>query len=462
MEALTKIVQVLFAAFFIYTVVYLFQMGLSLCISVYALASQKEKKEVCQRVFTDEIASQTPVSVIIPAYNESACISKTIDLLAEDYPNLEIIAVDDGSDDNTEQYVTEHYGLSEAVIDFEPELKTKPVLRCYQKEFGDKKITLICKENGGKADALNCGLNISRNKLCVMLDADTEVKRGSIRIMANRFMMDKRTIVCAGAVGSEELANYPKLGFLRRLLVVFQTLEYYRTFYMQRIMFDKINANIIVSGAFAMFDSELVKKAGGYQIKTIGEDMELTMRLHAFCSSQKRKYRITYAPEAKCVTQLPFTYRDFYHQRRRWHIGMMQSKKLHTYMVGNGHYGWAGIMSGTFFTWYELFAPFLEVIGVLTLVAANVLGILDLAFTIKAVALYAAIVIAVQMVLAAAIDQYGIERISPKHRLSLFLVSLFETVFFHPLNTYIKIAATLTSYRNKRSWKHIERIKTEE
>lgn len=458
---LIYIIRVLFVLFFVYTVIFLCQMGISLCISIYRLEKYKENKTLNRKLLPTAFAKQIPVSVIIPAYNEAACITETIDaLFEEDYPNLEIIVVDDGSNDNTESLVVKRYGLIEEPVLSKYELKTESVLCQYRKVFGKKTLIFVRKKNGGKSDALNCGLNICHRPYCVMLDADTKVQRGSIRIMINCFLMNPKTIVCAGAVGSENLKNYPKLSFFRKALVVFQILEYYRTFYMQRIMFDNINANIIVSGAFAMFDADLVKRVGGYQVNTIGEDMELTMRLHAFCASQGKEYHIAYAPEAKCITQLPFTYKDYYRQRRRWHIGLLQSMKFHKYMLGNGNYGWAGIMSGTFFILYELLAPFLEVVGVVTLIAANLLDILNLPFTIQATIMYALIIIWIQAILVIAVNRYKVEPISGKQRGLLFLISIFEMVFFHPFNIVIKIIATVMSYRHRKSWEHIQRIET--
>lgn len=458
---LIYMIRVLFVLFFVYTVIYLFQMGISLCISIYRLEKYKKNKTLNRELFPTAFAKRIPVSVIIPAYNEAACITETIEaLFEEDYPNLEIIVVDDGSNDNMESLVVKRFGLIKEPVLSEFELKAKPILRQYRKVFDEKTLIFIHKENGGKSDALNCGLNICHSPYCVMLDADTKVQRGSIRIMMSCFLMNPKTIVCAGAVGSENLKNYPKLTFLKKALVVFQILEYYRTFYMQRIMFDHINANIIVSGAFAMFDTDLVKRVGGYQVNTIGEDMELTMRLHAFCASQGKEYHIAYAPEAKCMTQLPFTYKDYYHQRRRWHIGLLQSMKFHKYMLGNKNYGWAGITSGTFFILYELLAPFLEIIGVATLIAANLLDILNLQFTIQATILYTLIVIWIQAILVSAVNRYKVEPINGKQRWILFLISIFEIVFFHPLNIVIKIIATAMNYWYRKSWEHIQRIET--
>lgn len=456
-----KIVRILFALFLVYTVIYLVQMGISLCIAVYELAEYRKKQTIGPQIVTDETAVQQPVSVIIPTYNEADCILSTIDsLLQEDYPGLEIVVVNDGSKDDTERILIEHYNLQKGKLRFYGELKTKKVLQSYHGRCADKRLTLICKENGGKADALNCGLNICRSSLCVVLDADTKVGPGSIRILAGRFLMDDRTVVCAGAVASEKLEEYPRLNVFRKTLVLFQTLEYYRTFYMQRVMFGRRNANTIVSGAFAMFDTELMRKIGGYQVNTIGEDMELTMRIHAFCASQQKQYQIAYAPEAKCITQLPFTFTDFYHQRRRWQIGMLQSMRLHSYMLGSWHYGWVGIVAGTFFVVYELLGPFLELLGLATLVAANLLGILNVGFTIKAMLAYALAIILMQMVLVNAIDTYEVECLGIRRRLALMVISVLEIVFFHPLNVFIKIAASLTSYRNRKRWEHIRRIRT--
>lgn len=458
---LIYMIRVLFVLFFVYTVFYLCQMGINLCISIYRLEKYKKNKTLNRKLLTTAFARQIPVSVIIPAYNEASCITETVEaLFAEDYPNLEIIVIDDGSDDNTEALMVKRYGLVEEPVLSKYELKTEPVLCQYRKMFGEKTLIFVRKENGGKSDALNCGLNICHSPYCIMLDADTKVQQGSIRIMAGCFLMDPKTVACAGAVGSENLKSYPKLSFFRKALVVFQILEYYRTFYMQRIMFDSINANIIVSGAFAMFDTDLVKRVGGYQVNTIGEDMELTMRLHAFCASQRKEYHIAYAPEARCITQLPFTYKDYYHQRRRWHIGLLQSMKFHKYMLGNRHYGWAGITSGTFFILYELLAPFVEIIGAATLIAAGLLDILNLQFTIQATILYTLIVIWIQAILVSAVNRYQVEPIPGKQRGFLFLISIFEIVFFHPFNIIIKIIATVMNYRHRKSWEHIQRIET--
>lgn len=452
------LVEILFVLFFIYTLVYFCQLFFGLCVSIYRFSKSPKKKLYIKRLFPNHVLHAVPVSVIVPAYNEAACICNTIDsLLNEDYPNLEILVVNDGSTDHTEKLLVNHYKMVREEFSYTPELATKPVRNCYSKQFADKTLRFICKDNGGKSDALNCGLNFCSNALCVIIDADTRIQKGSIQVMASHFIMDNQVIVCAGSVNGNN-NDFQNLSIFHKILVLFQKLEYYRTFYLQRIVFDHLNANIVVSGAFAMFRSDLLKKIGGYKVDTIGEDMELTMRLHAFCASQKFDYHIAYAPEAKCITQFPFTYKDFYRQRLRWHIGMIQSMYSHRYMLGKLFYGWAGIISGTYVFFYEFFAPFIEIIGLLTLLAANLLNILDLKFTLSAMLTYSIFIILIQTVHAKAIDIYKIDRVDFTQHLMLLLISIVEIIFFHPFNTVIKLIAFFKRKRHQKRWDHIKRI----
>ena len=452
------ILNILFVLFLLYTLVYALQWAAGLCLAVFRLARYRDRSAALRQVLPD--GETRPVSVLIPAYNEDACIRDTLNsLLEEDFPGLEIILVDDGSTDSTVEHVRKEYRLDPVRPEPLDALKTQSIRACWSRTIGDKTLLLVSKENGGKADALNCGLNLCRSPYCVVLDADTRVQRGSIRTLESRFLLDDRTIVCAGAVGSSLIAR--TLDWKQRLLVLFQRLEYYRTFYMQRILFDTLNANVIVSGAFAMFDAELVRRVGGYRVNTIGEDMELTMRLHAFCQSQNRDYRIAYVPEARCDTQVPFHFHDYFQQRRRWHIGMIQSIRLHFYMLGSSHYGWAGVMTSTFILFYELMAPLIEVVGLVTLILAAGLDVLNPGFALGAALIYAALVMCNQALLVLAIHLSGAEKLPFRQQMKLLGVAFTEFFFFHPLNLFIKAAAFCTYGKYKETWKHLDRAEAE-
>ena len=460
MEILKDILNILFLFFLIYTVIFIVQWMISFCMSIYRMEEYRERKSIVESVFDDKIAAKLPVSIIIPAYNEQACICDTIEsLLEEDYPNLEIIVVDDGSKDDTVKTVVEQYDMNKTKLVKKHHLATKKVREYYKKTISGKTSKFVSKRNGGKSDALNCGLNICTSPYCVILDADTKVQKGSIRNMRFQFIIHDEMIVCAGVVGNGMYQNpvYKRLNWAQKALVLFQQLEYFRTFYMQRGLFDKLNANVVVSGAFAMFDAELLVEAGGYKRKTIGEDMEITMRLHAFCKSQNRSYRIGYIPEVKCDTQVPFRYKDYYNQRRRWHIGMIQSLKEHQYMLGSVNYGYAGFVASTFIIFYELWSPIIEVIGVIVLLLSVATGILHTSFVIKLTLMYILLSAVTQAILVNALNRYEVEHISVMHRVRLFFISLMEIIVFHPLNILIKLNASITSGRHKKTWKHIER-----
>lgn len=447
---LISILRILFALFLLYTWFYILHWLVGLGISLYTQADFPRRKAAVRWLLPN--SQVPPVSVIIAAHNEEACIVDTLEtLLREDYPGLEIIVVDDGSLDNTAGKIIDAFGLHPDRCESEI-----PIRECYRGTAGDRSLILLRKEKGGKARALNCGLGICRGKYCLVLDADTQVRRGAIRAMAGRFLQDPRTVVCAGAVGNND-SVYHRLPLLQKCLVQFQTLEYYRTFYMQRIFLDRLNANIVVSGAFALFDVQLLKQMGGYQENTIGEDMELAMRLHAFCQSTGREYRIAYAPEAKCTTQLPYRYRDFCRQRRRWQIGMIQSLHVHRYMLLNAHYGWAGILAGSQFLLYELFAPFIELLGLLTLVLSFAVGILHIGPVLQILLGYYLLMLLTQAVLVLSLNTYGAEKIPLPKLLGLLLMAILEFCSFHLINAGVKILAIATFRKHKATWQHIRR-----
>ena len=460
MNVLIFLIRILFVLFLIYTVGFICHWMLGMFASLDRFARFRERRSAVGVVLPDSAAGSLPVCAIIPAHNEQACIVDTVEsLLREGYPRLEIIVVDDGSTDGTAALLTDRFDLREDASVPTACLHTRPVRRRLSAAISGTRLTLLCKENSGKADALNCGLNYTQSPYCLILDADTQIDPGAVRIMVSRFLSNDKTIICAGAVRNSlyDVPGYRRLPLPCRALVLFQMLEYYRTFYMQRILFDRFNANVIVSGAFAMFDCDLVKAVGGYRTHTIGEDMELTLRLHAFCRSQGRAYHISYVPEAGCRTQVPFRYRDFCTQRRRWHIGMIQSLHRHTYMLGRRYYGWAGILAGTSTLVYELLAPVIELLGLATILSGYCLHLVSLGFMLKAMGLYMMMILLCQMLFLWYLRLYRIEAMSLRKWFSLVGVSVAECVFFHPLSMLIKLGAFLTHRRHRDTWGQIRR-----
>lgn len=441
------VVRGLLFLFLLYTVLYIFQWLLGLTAATIRLSRLKKRISLVPQY------PAPPVTVLVPACNEEACILSTLQgLLDCGYPDLEIIVIDDGSSDRTAEILRTAFHMEPKRIPREGKFTTAPILGCYHAPG----ILLISKERKGKADALNCGLNLCRTDLCLVLDADTHPVPDSIQLLVSRFLEDPKTIVCAGAVGTEPVL-YPRLKFFQKALVLFQALEYSRTFYMQRILLDQCNGNLVVSGAFALFDTGVLRSCGGYRGDTIGEDMELTMRLHSFCRNQGMAYRIRYEPAARCVTQFPFRWRDYYRQRRRWQIGMMQCLRKHRKMLWNLHYGWAGLLSGLSYGLYELWSPFLEIIGLATLAAASRLEILDKAFAAEAISVYFFLLLLTQAVLIHALGALGITPITMRQRMALTAAGVGEFLVYHLLSTVTRLLAFFSFHRRSRTWGKILR-----
>ena len=176
----------------------------------------------------------------------------------------------------------------------------------------------------------------------------------------------------------------------RKLLACMQVLEYDRSFLASRILFDKFNGNIIISGAFGLFLKSVVIAAGGYDNTSMGEDMELVVKLHVFCRESGRRYRIRYATDAICWTQVPERLGDLCRQRRRWHIGLFQSMMKHRNIMANPKYGAVSFISYLYFLLYELFSPYIEVFGLLTTLLAFAVDLINVPFMLLFFGIYVA------------------------------------------------------------------------
>jgi len=324
------------------------------------------------------------ISVLVPAYNEAAGIADTVrSLLALDYPQLEIVVISDGSTDGTIEHLTDVFGLHQVRRPTPPLLQHRPVRAVYAPR-SQLRLLVIDKENGGKADSLNAGINFASYPLVCTIDADSILEQDALAKTALPFIEDPDRMVATG--GMVRLANGCRVErgrvmearLPRSRFAMFQVVEYIRAFFGTRTGWSAMDALLIVSGAFGLFRRDVVIAAGGYRTDTVGEDAELVVRLHRACRDAGRPYRIVYVADPVCWTEGPEQARFLRRQRRRWHRGCLEVLIAHRRMLFNPRYRAVGLVALPSLLVFEVIGPLIELSGYVISVAALLAGQLAL------------------------------------------------------------------------------------
>lgn len=406
-----------------------------------------------------------PVSIVVPAYNESVTIEATVrSLLALDYKLYEIIVVDDGSSDDTSSVLREAFHMVHVNRPIQRKLKCQMAEVVFETRAYKVPITLIRKKNGGKADALNMGINAANYPYFLCMDADSVLQKDSLEKIVRPVLENDHVVAVGGAVrpcnGAEIVdGNVVQYHMPDKILPCMQVLEYDRSFLAARILFDKFNGSIIISGAFGLFKKNVVIAAGGYDSTTMGEDMELVVKLHVFCRENQIPYRIRYATDAICWTQAPDKLSDLCKQRRRWHIGLFQSMIKHRHILANPKYGMVSFVSYFYFLLYELLSPYIEVFGVLTMVAASLADFLNMPFLI----LYMGIYVVYSAILSLTAFFARIHTIDLKlafmDAVKAIGLCALEVSFLRFVLAWVRMTSLIGYQKKKSSWGRIERKK---
>lgn len=388
--------------------------------------------------------SEPPISILIPAYNEAQTIVGSIrSLLQLYYAEYELVIINDGSTDNTLDVLIDEFELIPFPQAYNEQLPAKSVRQVYLSR-GRNNLRVVDKENGGKADALNVGLNISRYPLFCCVDADSILERNTLYRAVQPFIDDPEVIACGGTV---RIANgctvrnghLVKKGIPNNLLALFQLIEYLRGFLYGRIGWARLDALLIISGAFGVMRKDRVIEAGGYNPITVGEDMELIVRLHRRLSAMNIPYRIAFIPDPICWTEAPESLRVFASQRVRWHRGLSESLWLNRKLIFARNSGLSGWLAFPFFVLFEWFSPFIESAGYLFTLYLAVTGKLNLevAAIFLAFAVLLSVLLSTVALLLDEITFKGIERL--KYLPVLFLYSFLECFGYRQLNAWCRI-----------------------
>ncbi len=324
-----------------------------------------------------------PVSVIAPAYNEELTIVDSVKaLLALEYPHHEVIVVNDGSKDATVQALIAGFDLEPSQREQIAVLQKTRVLQTYRsRRFPN--LLVVDKENGRKADAVNTGIGFARTPLVCVIDADSILEPDGLLRAAEPYMHDDGRLVAVG--GTIRIANGCTIegGSLREIAVTrewvprFQIVEYLRAFLTARVANASFGTLLLISGAFGMFRRSALLEIGGYRHDTVGEDLEVVVRLHRYMREQKRDYAVDFVPDIVCWTEAPANLAGLRNQRARWQQGALETLVAHRRMIGNPRYGRVGMIGMPQLVLEDVIGAPAELLGYIVVPAAALLGVLE-------------------------------------------------------------------------------------
>ena len=325
-----------------------------------------------------------PISVLMPAHNESAGVVDSVrSVLSLDYPQHEVIVINDGSTDDTLTKLRREFQLERREVVFRKVLPIRGAIRGIYRSPVAPNLLVIDKEHGGKSEALNTGLNLSRYPLFCTIDADSLFQENALLRVVRPFLEDPERVVGVG--GQVRVANGCRVERGRvveprlptNILAAFQVVEYLRAFVASRLGLSAMNNLLILSGVFSLFRKDVVLEVGGYQSGVITEDMELVLRIHRHMRERRRPYAVTFLPDPICWTEVPETVGALARQRSRWHRGLIHSLWIHRQLVwgkDSGSLRWIGL---PYYFFFEFLGPVIEVIGYILIPVAYFLGFLS-------------------------------------------------------------------------------------
>lgn len=404
-----------------------------------------------------------PVSILVPAYNEEVGVISTVrSLLTLDYPEYEIIVIDDGSKDETLAKLISAFHMRQVNHATRLTLPSQPIKGIYH-SAAYPTVKVISKENGGKADALNCGINASIFPYFCAIDGDSILEQDALMKTMKPIIDSEEEVIAVG--GSVRIANgitisrsqVETIDLPHKPIVIMQIIEYLRAFLIGRLGFSRFNQLLIVSGAFGLFNKGAVIHAGGYTEGLIGEDMELIVRLHRVNIENKLKKRIEYIPDPVCWTEAPETFSVLRKQRIRWQRGLAETLLAHKKMLFNPAYGAVGLLTFPYFLFVELLGSVVELIGFLIIIIGVFFDILNpvIVGTVFAVSILYGSFISSLAVLLEELTLHKYPKV--RHLLVLFAWALTESLWYRPLLVLWRIEGLLNTFKKKADWGNMER-----
>ena len=390
------------------------------------------------------------ISIVAPAYNEEKTVITNVNsLLSLDYPDFEVVIVNDGSKDRTLELLIENFDLVKVPYAYVEKIKTKPFRGLYKTKSDNpafKRLTVVDKVNGGtKADASNAGVNVVSNKFFVCTDVDCVLEKYALYRMIWPTMASTRRVIAVSATMRMSNGSIVEQGQMvearppHSLIPLFQDLEYTRSFLIGKTALSRVNAMQNVSGGFGMFDTEIVIKAGGYDGDSFAEDMDMVARMIRYMCDAGEEYRVVQIPETCCWTEGPPNFKVLNRQRTRWGRGLFQFFTVHKDMVWNRNYRQYGMFTLPYILVFELTAPVIEACGYIMVIWLFFQQAINYhTIWIAFLGLYC-----FAQLLTAVIVSYdlwvGTSFKRKRDYLWFALASLLEPLFYHPINVFFSL-----------------------
>lgn len=404
-----------------------------------------------------------PIAVLAPAYNEEVTIVESVNsLLALHYPQFEVIVVNDGSKDGTLQRLIDHYGLTPVQRYYDLSVENKPIRNLYASSRLPR-LLVVDKENGGKSDALNAGINVARAPLFCSIDADSLLESDALLRAVRPFVEEPELTVAVG--GTIRLANGSRISagrilevkLPRNFLGLVQILEYLRAFLMARLALSRMQALTVISGAFGLFRRQLCVEVGGYSHGTVGEDMELVIKLHRHLRDRKQPYRIEFIPEPVCWTEAPESLTILGRQRARWQRGALETFFKHKDMLFNPRYGRIGFLGFGQILLVDIIGPVVEVLGYLLVPLLWAVGLLEVEYFLAFMAITFTFGIFVS-VATLILEEVELRRFPRASDLAILtLVSVAENFGYRQMSNFWRLRGFWQFLRKQQGWGEMTR-----
>lgn len=409
-----------------------------------------------------EAGGAPPVALLVPAYNEAVNIEDSVRSLMElHYPDYEVIVINDGSSDDTFEVLEEAFDLRPSARVPTAELGRGHVRGLYRSR-SHPFLWVIDKENGGKADALNVGLDYCQAPFFCSLDADSALEKDALLRLVRPFLESAATVAAGGIVRVANGSRFEKgrvvdVRLPKKLLAQLQVVEYLRAFLAGRMGWSSLNVMLIVSGAFGMFRRSAVVEVGGYGTDTVGEDMELTLRLHRWFRDRKERYEVAFVPDPVAWTEVPERLGDLGRQRDRWQRGLLQSLSKHRGMLLRPKYGRIGMVAFPYFWFLEGLGPVVELVGYAAFITAIAIGWASPAYVLAF--LVVAVVFGILLSVAAvALEELVFRRYKhPSDFKRMLLLALIENFGYRQVLTFWRFRGVLSAQLGRQEWGHKER-----